>query len=245
MPGAIVVRCRGAVGAFTMRDGPVDGDLGGTNMSATVGDAPDAVRAARRWAGGLVGVDGDDLTFGYQTHGNGVATVVDRSAAVGAAPSPLAGTDALVTDRRGLGLGVLVADCVPTMVAADGAVGVVHSGWRGLLAGVVQAAVEALALTGGATAATAFVGPAAGVCCYEVSHELAARFERRWPATVVRPYGSDRPHVDLRLAVALALAEAGVAEAYPLGSCTVCDRRMWSHRRGDSGRQALVAAVAP
>lgn len=228
-----------------MRDGPVDGRLGGTNLSATVGDRPDAVRAARRWAGALVGADGDDLTFGYQTHGSGVATVVDAGAAVGVAPSPLKDTDALVTDRSRLGLGVLVADCVPTLLVGDGAVGVVHSGWRGLIAGVVPAAVAALRRTGHAPRITAFVGPAAGMCCYEVSADVAGRFGQRWPATVVNLHGADRPHVDLRLAVALALAEAGVADSYPVGSCTVCDPRMWSHRRGGAGRQGLVAAVGP
>lgn len=230
-----------------MRSGPVDGALGGTNLSATVGDDPGDVRAARRWAGGLVGVSGDDLTFGYQSHGCGVATVVDTSAAVGVAPSPLEATDALVTGRSGLGIGVLVADCVPTLLVGDSAVGVVHSGWRGLVRGVVAAAVEALlgVRPQRSGSLTAFVGPAAGVCCYEVSDTVAQEFASRWPATVVEVLGEARPHVDLRLAVALALADAGVEESYPIGSCTVCDTRMWSHRRGEAGRQALVAAVAP
>lgn len=257
VPGAIVVRGGGATAAFTQRSAVVDGALGGTNLSATVGDDPDSVRAARRWAGALVGVAGDELTFGYQTHGAGVATVVDTSAAVGVAPSPLAETDALVTGRAGLGVGVLVADCVPTLLVASrwsppgpagrsrGGVGVVHSGWRGLLAGVLGKAAEALANLDADAHVTAFVGPAIGVCCYEVSDDVADRFARRWPRTVVSIHGADRPHVDLRLAAVLALAEAGVDDSFPLGSCTRCDPTMWSHRRGEPGRQALVAAVEP
>lgn len=229
-----------------MRSGPVAGALGGTNLSATVGDDPADVRAARSWAAQLVGVRGEDLTFGYQTHGSGVATVLDTSAAVGVAPSPLAATDALVTGRPGLGIGVLVADCVPTLLVGDRSVGVVHSGWRGLIRGVIGAAVDALVRLHSrqSGAVTAFIGPAAGVCCYEVSDEVAQEFAVRWPETVVQIYGARRPHVDLRLAVARALADAGVEEHIPLGSCTVCDPRMWSHRRGETGRQALVAAVA-
>lgn len=245
VPGAIVVRGGGAVGAFTTRSGPVSGAVGGTNLSATVGDDPAAVRAARTWAASLVGAHGDDLTFGYQTHGAGVVPVVDTSAAVGVGPSPLADTDALVTDRPGLGIGVLVADCVPTLLISGRCVGVVHSGWRGLLAGVLEHAVAALRDLGAHDPITAFVGPAIGVCCYEVSGDVAGRFETRWPQTVVSLHGEVRPHVDLRLGVALALAEAGVDDSFPLGPCTRCDATMWSHRRGESGRQGLVAAVLP
>lgn len=245
VPGAIVVRGERAVGAFTQRSGPVEGALGGTNLSATVGDDPEAVRAARAWAGSLVGVRGEDLTFGYQTHGGGVANVVDTSAAVGVGPSPLADTDALVTDHPGLGIGVLVADCVPTLLIGKGGVAVVHSGWRGLLAGVLEHAAAALADLDAGDHATAFIGPAIGVCCYEVSDDVAGRFEARWPQTVVSLHGVERPHVDLRLGAALALADGGVLESYPLGSCTRCDAAMWSHRRGESGRQGLVAAVVP
>lgn len=231
-------------GVFTTRAGPVEGALGGTNLSATVGDDPATVRAARSWAAALIGADGDAITFGYQTHGKTVATVVDASAAVGVAPSPLRGVDALVTDRPGLPVGILAADCVPTLLIARSVVGVVHSGWRGLLDGVVGAAASALTALGPEPSqVSAFVGPAAGVCCYEVSEEIAERFARRWPETVVHLYGQRQPHLDLRLGVVLALREEGVDDSYPLGACTVCDAGLWSHRRGDLGRQGLVAVV--
>jgi len=240
--GAFVVRGRGVIGVFTTKSGPVRGLLGGTNLSATVGDDPEAVRDSRRWAGALGGFDGDRITFGYQVHGSRARTVLDASAAVGVAPSPLSDTDALVTDRAGTPIGVLVADCVPTLLVGSGAVGVVHSGWRGVLAGVLESALGEMGrLCAGEV--MAFCGPCIGPCCFEVSDEIASAFGALGPRVVVPHVEGGRPHVDLRLAVARALAAAGVRQVVPVGGCTRCDSSLWSHRRGEEGRQALVAAV--
>jgi YfiH family protein len=152
------------------------------------------------------------------------------------------GLDAYVVDSPGAGAGVLVADCLPVLVVAEHACAVVHAGWRGMTRGVIEAALAELAKTSRPVAA--FIGPSIGACCFEVDTDVAERFALRWPDTVVMHAGRHRPHVDLRLAAAQILAGSGVDAVYPLGPCTRCSLGLFSHRRGDVGRQALVAAVS-
>jgi YfiH family protein len=101
--------------------------------------------------------------------------------------------DALVTDRAGLALSVITADCVPVLVEAGAQVAAVHAGWRGLVAGVLAATAERLAAGGAPPAAEwiAWIGPTIGACCYEVDEDVAARVaEASSPAVVSRPNSS-------------------------------------------------------
>lgn len=244
VPGATLVEAPGVRAAFTRRDGPVDGALGGTNLSPAVGDDPVAVADARRWAASLLGLDGEQQVWGRQVHGTHVALVGAPQVGGPDAPS-LPGTDALVTTDPGIMLGVMVADCVPVLLAAPGAIAVVHAGWRGLVAGIMQRAVRVLQdATGGAGSVVALAGPSIGVCGYEVGEEVASEFA--WcPEAVVRVDGEPRPRLDLRRGVARALGEAGVHAVVPVWPCTCGDQGLWSHRRGGAGRQALVATLTP
>jgi YfiH family protein len=153
-----------------------------------------------------------------QVHG---ATVVD----VGDDPwpDPPPAGDALVTWRADRLLMVRTADCVPVLLArADGrAVAAVHAGWRGLLAGVLPAAVAAL----GEGAAIAAVGPCLSPGRFEVGEEVAAGFvQAGLGEAVLAPDGTTgRPRVDLRRAAWLQLQRAGVTEV------DLCDRCTWEH----------------
>jgi hypothetical protein len=102
-----------------------------------------------------------------QVHGNKVVEV-DRPGAVGEA-------DALFTTRPGLPLAVFTADCLGIVIRAEGAVGVAHGGWRGLVAGVVGELREAMAAAGHIPS-RATIGPSIGPCCFEVGDEVAGRF---------------------------------------------------------------------
>ena len=143
--------------------------------------------------------------------------------------------DGQVTAAPGLAPLVLVADCVPIVLIAPEAVGVVHAGWRGLHGGIVANAVQALR-DRGATRVAAAVGPAIGPCCYEVGDELRAAF------------GTREPTLDLPGIAAAQLAAAGVDAVHTAGLCTSCTERdgaplFFSHRRdrGVTGRQAGIA----
>jgi YfiH family protein len=184
------------------------------------------------------------LCAGRQVHGSVVQRVVaqaeadpaDRRGALAGSGGEAVAIDAdgHATVLRKVGTMVLVADCLPVVLGAGGAVAALHAGWRGLAGGVLEEGVRALRELGGAGEIAAIVGPGAGPCCYEVGEEVHAAFG-----------GAHRQGLNLDLP-ALArerLVAAGVAHVEDVGVCTICDERLFSHRREGSlaGRQAGIA----
>jgi YfiH family protein len=149
--------------------------------------------------------------------------------------------DALVTADPAIALSVRVADCAPVaLLSAEGPVGVVHAGWRGLAAGVVEEAAGALRRLG-AVDVTARIGPCIEGPCYEFGPEREVLAERYGP--VVRCMTRwDTPGLDLAAAVRAACGRAGIEVVGPPPACTACAAdTYWSHRaRGETGRQAMV-----
>ncbi len=146
------------------------------------------------------------------------------------------------SDEPGQGMMLVTADCLPVAIArangAKPALAVLHVGWRGLLAGIVENGVGAL----GEVPLTAAVGPGIGPCCYEVGPEVAEPYKERFGAEVV-----EGRNLDLWRAAELALNEAGVLEVERTDLCTFCHPELFfSHRRdrGVTGRQGVIAAVA-
>jgi YfiH family protein len=169
------------------------------------------------------------LLRGYQVHGSHVACVSDPAPA----RDERAHADGQATTVHGLAPLALAADCLPVALAADGAVAMVHAGWRGLAAGVLEAGVAALRELGASGPLVAVIGPGAGACCYEVGPEVQAAFGR--PA--------ERGPIDLPAIAREHLLDAGVARVEDLALCTICDERFFSNRReGErAGRQGGVA----
>ena len=130
---------------------------------------------------------------------------------------------------------VLSADCLPVALGAPSGVAMVHAGWRGLAAGVLEEGVRTLRELVGPQEVVAVIGPGAGVCCYEVGPEVHAALGART--------GGARRRIDLRAIARERLLAAGVAEVRDAGPCTICDERFFSHRRegARAGRQAGVA----
>jgi YfiH family protein len=160
--------------------------------------------------------------------------------------------DGHATALRKLGVMVLVADCLPVIIGSEGAVAAVHAGWRGLAGGVLEEGVRAVRELGGESEITAVVGPGARGCCYEVGEEVHHALEggagrRRRPSRApLRPdLGAHRDGRNLDLAAVARdrLQEAGVAHVEDAGVCTICDERLFSHRREglEAGRQAGIA----
>lgn len=158
---------------------------------------------------------------------------------------PLA--DGLLTRVPGLPLGVLVADCAPVVLWSPGGIAVLHCGWRGIGAGILEKGVKALAeLSPGPLGA--FVGPAIGMCCYEVGEEVAeALREGAYPFCHFARTGSGRFVFDLAGHVCDRLALAGVPmeRIRVVGLCTSCDPDwFYSYRRdGKTGRCAGIAMI--
>ena len=154
-----------------------------------------------------------------------------------------AGTDAdaAVTATPGCVLAVRTADCAPVVLVGRRSVGVVHAGWRGLMAGVIEQAVAALHDLGDAPD-RALLGPCIRVGCYEFAgpelDDVAARYGDEVRGTTT--WGT--PAMDLPAAVQAALGAAGVTAVEDPSGCTACDTRWYSHRaRGDTGRFATTA----
>jgi purine-nucleoside/S-methyl-5'-thioadenosine phosphorylase / adenosine deaminase len=208
----------GATALFTTRRGGVsEGPFASLNLGLATDDDPQRVRANRARARELAG--GRRLAQGRQVHGTRVALDADEALEA----------DGQASTRDDVAPLVLVADCLPVALAAPGAVAMVHAGWRGLAAGVLEAGVRAL---GEGRVAAAAIGPGIGPCCYEVGDDVRAAF------------GTAGATLDLKAIARERLEAAGVAEVHDCGLCTACEReRFFSHRRdrGVTGRQAGIA----
>ncbi len=196
------------------------------NLSGARGEQAGRAAAARAELCARIGTA--ELAGAHQVHG---ASVRRWDSAAGASDGLEA--DGHATATPGLALMVLTADCLPIALGSAGGVAMLHAGWRGLAAGIVEEGVAALEEIGGGTEMSAVLGPCAGVCCYEVGPEVQAAFGRE-PV---------RATLNLREIARERLLMAGVEDVRELGACTICDERFFSHRReGErAGRQAGVA----
>ncbi len=214
------------------RDGVSAGEFASLNVGASVGDDPAAVAANRGAIAGLV--DADALALVRQVHGRDVA----RLSAPAATPPD---ADAVLTDVVDLPLAVQTADCVPILLAdlTGGQVAGVHAGWRGVVADVVGAALDAMAPRG---PVLAWIGPAICPGCYEVSEEVRAEVAAAAPEAFAQTR-TGTPAVDVRAGVTAQLARRGVA-AEIVGGCTFEDPHLYSYRRDAvTGRQAGVIVL--
>ena len=152
--------------------------------------------------------------------------------------------DGVATDAPGDVLLVTVADCLPIyFAAANGAMALVHSGWRGT--GIALEALELLRSRYDAEAAsiTAVIGPGIGACCYHVDEERAELFRTRFGAKSVRREAG-RAHLDLRQVNEQLLRAAGVAAVRSIELCTSCTPQLWSSRRDGGGPSCALMAAA-
>lgn len=231
----------GRVGALvTTRAGGVSEPPYGTlNLAFHVGDAAERVQGNRRRLCTAAGID--KVQWLNQEHGRRVLA----ASAVTAAGGPIT-ADASWTGTPDLGLAILVADCVPLLLASDRAslVAVVHCGWRGTVAGVVEATLDALPESPGRL--LAWLGP--GICgdCYEVGTEVrnALDVDERQAVLVEQgpAHGEVRKwRMDLPALVVARLRRSGVRRIVPSSLCTICDSRFFSYRRdGRTGRFAAL-----
>ena len=219
-------------GFFTRNGGVSEGPWRSLNMSWRTGDAPERVARNCAAAATELGFPAGSLVTARQVHGV-------RAVAV-AAPwvsGDMPEADALATGTAGLLVGVLSADCVPVLLA-DPAVPVVaaaHAGWRGALAGILEATLATMAELGASSdRLIAVVGPAIGQASYEVGPELVAQFGADCEASgaFFRKGRNDRAQLDLKGYVAWRLRRAGVPAIEVLPHDTLAEEaRFFSYRR--------------
>lgn len=212
------------------------------NLGTGVGDDPAAVAANRRRLAEGVGLDTRSLVWMDQVHGTH-AEVVD-----GPRWEALSATDALVTTRAGLAVAVVVADCVPVLLAdpVAGVVGAVHAGRVGARDGVVPAALAAMVGAGAQPhRIEALLGPAACGGCYEVPAQMRAEVDTALPGSACQTRAGT-PGLDLRAGLWRQLAAAGIARIGVDPRCTLEDRALFSHRRQrPTGRLAALTWLEP
>lgn len=190
--------------------------------------APESLRAQRS----LVDLP---WTWLHQVHGARVV-IVERPGAHRGAEG-----DAAVAACAGAALAIFTADCAPIGLGSpEGVIGAVHAGWKGLLAGVVEAAVDVMRSLG-ASKVMAGVGPCIASHFYRFSPADLGLVESRLGPAVRALDADGYPALDLRLAVRAALERSGAEVVATSTTCTHCSADHWSWRaRADTGRQATV-----
>ena len=232
---------------FLGRSGGVSGGiLTGLNCGWGSGDDRESIAENRRRAVAAV-LPGAHLVTVHQIHSADVVEAGDWP------EDNRPPADALVTDRPGVLLGILTADCAPILLAdrEAGVIGAAHAGWRGAVAGVAASTIAAMEKLGARRERiAAAVGPCIAKANYEVDHAFAERlgpdhdhFFTDGPA--------GKPHFDLESFVVASLAAAGIARIEALGLDTyAAPEHFFSYRRAthlgepDYGRQLSLIGLA-
>ncbi len=230
----IEVDLPGARAWFTTRKGGVsEGPYSSLNLGILTDDDPKCVIRNRELVAEAVGSDPAAVVMGWQVHGAKVAewTAVPPPGRDGFARpgAELEKVDGHATTSADLALLVLVADCLPVALATPGRVAMLHCGWRGMAAGIIERAVESFE-----DPPAAAIGPGIGRCCYEVGHEVLSAFAHIDGVAAGRM-------LDLRAVAEKQLRAAGVGQIEQVALCTSCRAHLFfSHRRdhGVTGRQA-------
>ncbi len=235
-------------GFFSAAGGVSTGIYSGLNVGVGSRDDPAAVAENRRRV--CQAISASEMVSSYQVHGRAVARVT-QAWPDNARPK----ADAMVTDRLGIALCILTADCVPVLFAdrRRGVIGAAHAGWKGALAGVCEATLEAMAGLGSRPGdVMAAIGPAIQQSSYEVGPDLAETFLADDPGN--RAFFSqgkgDRLQFDLTGYVHRRLARAGLGHIEQVRADTCASEDYFSNRRRtrrgepDYGRNASVIAIS-
>ena len=234
-------------GFFTRRGGASSGIFAGLNCGPGSSDLAECVAINRARAAEALDLPPDALVTVHQVHSADVVTL----------DAPLSGdrprADAMVTATPGIALGILTADCQPVLFAdvQAGVIGAAHAGWKGALAGVLEATVDAMVALGARRdRIAAVIGPTISQRAYEVGPEFLERFldEDRDHARFFAGGSGDRVQFDLPAFGLHCLRQAGIARAEWTRHCTYSDPvRFYSYRRSvheseaDYGR--LLSAI--
>lgn len=250
----------------TYRYGGVsEGSFDSFNMGLHVGDEAEVVAENRKRLAQVLGVEPHRLTCGEQVHGVGVTRVTEELVGRGAFSwdDSIPDSDAIHTNLVEVPLLLLVADCVPVLIydAAHHAVAVVHAGWRGTIAHIVERTIDSMheAYETLPSDCYLFIGPSIGADSFEVSEEIAEQFRQDMHALglsqvdeVVRYIQRDgqttpTPHVDLKGYIAACVTQKGVPLKQVAVSSidTMTTDGCYSYRRdhGRTGRMAMFAVL--
>ena len=226
---------------FFMRSGGVsDSPLDSLNVTVRVGDTRENVIENRRRALAALNLDPANLAFVDELdHADRIIAVTEAARGM-----DFDGYDAIMTDRAGVVIGLSVADCAAIILVSesDGVAAVVHSGWRGTHSYIVAKVVEAMREEYGVEPANiqAVIGPSVSVKTYEVSSDIAEKFNDRYVES-----REGKMYLNLKLAIEDQLTESGVKAIEIIPIDTIEDERFFSYRRenGNTGRFLAIASL--
>lgn len=242
---------KGLIHAFSTRPDPAHAE-GSSNLEDSAGIRPIFREIPPIFLTDILMATGGEKCAIYtvqQVHSNGILYLWRRQSRY---DTPVE-ADGLVTNQKGLLLGVKTADCLPVLLVDPeaGCVAAVHAGWRGTVKGIAGNAVESMISQGRSEPQRirAVLGPAIGPCCYEVGPEVIDKVRdalpKRWKEAVV-----DQKRLSLAAANRLMLEEAGLSpdRIFEVELCTCCNRDLFhSYRRdgSEAGRQIALIGLKP
>jgi hypothetical protein len=233
-------------GVFTRRGGVSPAPFDSLNVASSVGDAIKNVQTNRQHMAAALGVGEERTRTVWQVHSADVI-VARRDAPQGDTPPQ---ADGIITDEPGLPLVMRFADCVPIMLhdPVHGAIGIAHAGWRGTVAGIAGAVVQAMvdAYDTRPQDLIAAIGPSIGPCCYEVGPEVVAQVRGAFldsSGLILPPANGGGPHLDLWAANQRALEVSGVERVEVARLCTACHTHEFYSYRAEAGRTGRFGAL--
>jgi polyphenol oxidase len=209
----------------------------GMNLGGDVRDEPAIDAMNQKSFFTLFGISSSELAIPLQSHSENVRKIDG--------PGEYEKCDALITNLKGLALVVSIADCVPILLfdPIQNAIGAVHAGWRGTANGIIKQAIQKMKweFKTEPEDVLAFIGPSAGVCCYEVGEEVAVKFENK-----IVPYNKTKIFIDLKKENASQLQQQGVVQGNIEMSkhCTICEAQLFhSYRRDGKSAGRMIAVI--
>lgn len=206
------------------------------NLSYKVEDESARVQKNRKIFFSQFGISEKDMAVPQQCHSNTVLRVD--------VPGKYSECDALITNVKHVAVVVTIADCVPILLfdPINKVVGAVHAGWKGTIGLIIKRAVEKMNIQYRTDPAhiLAYLGPSAGVCCYEVSEDVAVLFGNK-----VVPYDNKKIFIDLKKENTHQLQQQGVLESNieVSTSCTICEKELFHSYRRDGRNSGRMMAV--
>ena len=240
-------------GFFTRQGGISEGIYATLNCGYGSDDDAKDISNNRAHVATALGLNPEDLITAYQVHSADIV-MVDKPWDAKSAPK----VDGMVTNKSGIALGILTADCAPILFGDEqaGIIGAAHAGWRGALGGVAQAVISAMSELGASPSTiTAAIGPAISATAYEVGPELREAFLEQSQDNDIYFTPSERPdHFMFNLPGYLEdiLNQAGLKSVEVIDACTYkSEQKFFSYRRtthqkqADYGRQISAITLGP
>ena len=236
---------------FSTRIGGVsEGCYGSMNLRFNCDDTRENVLENFRIMADTLDMDVSRLVLSKQVHEDNIHTVTETDAGNGIRrENRFTSVDALITDKSGLPMVTLFADCVPVFFldTKNRVAALAHSGWRGTVKRISQKTVEKMKCEYGSKAENIItaIGPSIQECHFEVSDDVAEIFIKEFGADIAVKYG-DRYHVNMQLAIKKQLIESGILpdNIDDSGICTYCNsEELFSHRKTNGKRGNMGAFI--